>query len=220
MAKLGQAAAIDHLVIAAADLESGAAWLEERTGVTPVAGGKHAAMGTHNRLLKLGPSLYLELIAIDPAAPTPKRPRWFGLDDAAPRARLAERPRLLHWVARVPDLDAALAACPEALGDILELSRDHLCWRITVPADGLPPLGGLLPALIEWKMDEHPAANLPDACCDLMKLEGFHSDAERARRALAVLGLEHALAVFPCERDEAPGLAAYLRTPAGLIELD
>jgi len=220
LVKSGQAAAIDHLVIATADLDCGAAWLEERIGAAPVAGGRHAAMGTHNRLLRLGPALYLELIAIDRAAPAPRRPRWFGLDDAATRARLAERPRLLHWVARMPDLDTALAACPETLGDILELSRDHLRWRITVPADGLPPLGGLLPALIEWKTDKHPAAGLYDTGCELMKLEGFHPDAERARRALTALGLEHALAVFPCGRNEPAGLAAYLKTPAGLIEID
>lgn len=213
-------AAIDHLVVVVADLDSGAAWLEDKLGVTLAPGGKHAAMGTHNRLLRLGPALYLELIAIDPAAALPHRPRWFGLDDAATRARFAERPRLLHWVARVPDLDAALAACPETLGDILELSRDHLRWRITVPADGLPPLGGLLPALIEWKTDTHPASNLPDAACELMKLEGFHPDAERARRALPALGLENTLAVFSCERNEPAGLAAYLKTPAGLIEID
>lgn len=213
-------AAIDHLVVAAANLDGGAAWLEDRLGVALAQGGKHAAMGTHNRLLRLGPHSYLELIAIDPAAPAPLRPRWFGLDVAATRARLAERPRLLHWVARVPDLDAALAGCPEALGEAIELARDRLRWRISVPSDGLPPLGGLLPALIEWKTDTHPAAGLADTGCELMKLEGFHPEAARVRRALAALGLEHALAVFPCERDEPAGLAAYLRTPAGLIEID
>lgn len=213
-------AAIDHLVVAAANLDGGAAWLEDRLGVALAQGGKHAAMGTHNRLLRLGPHSYLELIAIDPAAPAPLRPRWFGLDDAATRARLAERPRLLHWVARVPDLNAALAGCPEALGEAIELARDLLRWRISVPSDGLPPLGGLLPALIEWKTDTHPAAGLADTGCELMKLEGFHPDAARVRRALAALGLEHALAVFPCERDEPAGLAAYLRTPARLIEID
>jgi hypothetical protein len=45
-------------------------------------------MGTHNRLLKLGEGFYLELIAIDPQAPPPGRPRWFGLD----RLELPVRP--------------------------------------------------------------------------------------------------------------------------------
>jgi catechol 2,3-dioxygenase-like lactoylglutathione lyase family enzyme len=44
----------DHLVLAARDLDAAAAWLEDHLGVTLAAGGKHARMGTHNRLLGLG----------------------------------------------------------------------------------------------------------------------------------------------------------------------
>lgn len=62
-------AAVDHLVVAAAGLDAGTAWLEAHLGVPLAPGGRHAAMGTHNRLLRLGPRLYLELIAIDPDAP-------------------------------------------------------------------------------------------------------------------------------------------------------
>ncbi len=213
-------AVADHLVVAAPDLDSGAAWLEAKFGARLAPGGRHAAMGTHNRLLRLGPALYLELIAVDPAAPKPGRSRWFGLDDPATRARIAERPRLVHWVARTNHLVATLAACPESLGDVLALSRDRLRWRITVTADGMPSMDGLLPALIEWETEQHPASGLPETGCELMKLEGFHADAERARSALAALGLAGTLAVFPCGQEEPPGLVAYLKTPRGLIEID
>ncbi len=214
------AAAIDHLVVAVADLELGAAWLEDRLGVPLTSGGKHAAMGTHNRLLKLGPRLYLELIAIDPAAPSPGRPRWFALDDPALRARIVERPRLIHWVARCEGIADASAASPESPGDILDLSRGDFRWRITVPADGHLPGDGLLPSLIEWKTPAHPVDSLPDAGGTLMKLEGFHPEPTRIRGALAALGLEELLAVYPAEAGEAPSLVAYLKTPAGLRELD
>ena len=83
-------------------------------GAAPAAGGKHVGMGTHNRLLAIGspafPKAYLEIIAIDPDAPPPTRPRWFGLDDPRLLARLRERPRLLHVVARSARLDDTLAA--------------------------------------------------------------------------------------------------------------
>ena len=72
---MAELAALDHLVVAARDLETGAAWLEERLGARLSAGGRHADMGTHNRLLRLGERRYLELIAIDPAGPPPARPR-------------------------------------------------------------------------------------------------------------------------------------------------
>lgn len=123
-------------------------------------------------------------------------------------------------MARCADIAAASAACPEPPGDILRLSRDGLRWRITVPNDGLPPLGGLLPALIEWETARHPAAALHETGCELMKLEGFHPDAGRVRNALSALGLDKALAVFPCGAGEPSGLVAYLKTPSGLMEID
>jgi catechol 2,3-dioxygenase-like lactoylglutathione lyase family enzyme len=137
----------DHLVLAARDLDAGAAWLESLLGVKLAQGGKHARMGTHNRLLGLGDNFYLELIAIDPDAVAPGRPRWFGLD----RADLpADRPRLIHWVARSGDIEADAARSAEPPGEILPMERGDYRWRITVPPDGHLPGDGLVPTLIQW----------------------------------------------------------------------
>ena len=75
---------LDHLVIAAHTLEQGVAWCEATLGVVPGPGGRHALFGTHNRLLRIDrpgfANSYLEVIAVDPEAPSPGRARWFGLD--------------------------------------------------------------------------------------------------------------------------------------------
>ena len=176
-------ATLDHLVVAARNLDSGARWLEEKLGVPLVAGGIHAAMGTHNRLLKLtgGERLYLELIAIDPAAPPPGRPRWFGLDDPSMQDRLAERPHLIHWVARSDVL--AREATP-AHGEILNMQRGDFRWRITVPADGRLPDEGRQPTLIQWDVPFHPAERLPESGCTLLALDT--ADSARLVARLAV----------------------------------
>src|SRR5690606_1359383 len=90
-------ARFDHLAISARSLAEGAAKVERLLGVGTVPGGRHALMGTHNRLLSLGPTEYLEVIAIDPDAPDPGRPRWFRLD------AFAGPPRLSNWVVAVDD---------------------------------------------------------------------------------------------------------------------
>lgn len=206
----------DHLVFAAHDLDAGAAWLEQRLGVAFAAGGRHARMGTHNRLLGLGDDFYLELIAIDPTAPPPGRPRWFGLDSLP----VSDRPRLIHWAARSKDIARDAAASSEDLGEILPMERGDYRWRISVPADGHLPGDSLVPTLIQWDVPFHPAQRLPEVGCRLMKLEGFHPQPARIRTALASLGLGSRLDVHACAAAEPTQLVAYLRTPSGLVELD
>src|SRR5512135_1849643 len=117
---------IDHLVITASSLPAGAEYIRQTLGVTPQVGGQHPRMSTHNCLLRLGDATYLEVIAADPAAPSPNRPRWFGLDTLEKDAP----PRLTTWVARVDDLDAAAAAVSVPLGRIESMSRAQFNWRI------------------------------------------------------------------------------------------
>lgn len=199
-----RAACLDHLVVAAASLAEGVAWCEATLGVTPGPGGAHALFGTHNRLLRLRsdahPQAYLEIIAIDPAA-TPTRPpplrRWFDLDDPALRRRLAdEGPQLIHWVASVPDIDAACARLRDLgieRGPVIEASRPTpqglLRWRITVRDDGQRLFGGALPTLIQWG-DTHPADAMAAADLSLQALRLQHPEAQRLQAALAVIGLD------------------------------
>ncbi len=168
----------DHLVVAAETLEAGAGHVEAALGARPGPGGKHPAMGTHNLLLSLGPSAYLEVIAIDPAARAPDRPRWFGLD------RFCGPPRLTSWVVRCDDLAQAVLGAPPGLGRIVRLSRGDFRWAITIPGDGELPFDGLYPGLIQWHGDAHPAAFLPDTGLRLDRLVLRHPQADRLRQAL------------------------------------
>lgn len=197
---------LDHLAVAARTLEEGVAHVERLLGVLLAPGGRHAAMGTHNRLLSLGPDVYLEVIAIDPAATPPDRPRWFGLDS------FDGTPRLTNWVARTRDLDAALALAPGGAGRPMPLSRGDLRWKMAVPDDGVLPFDGAFPALIEWQGDAHPAPRLPDRGCRLAALEIGHPRAADLSAALARLGRMNTVAVAPGPEKR---LAAIIETPLG-----
>lgn len=202
--------AIDHLMVAAADLEAGARWCEAVLGVTPGAGGRHAAMSTHNRLLHVGsaalPDVYLEIIAVDPQAPPPGRVRWFGLD----ALDLSGGPRLVHWAMRTSALDATLAewsALGVDTGRVLDLWRDtpagRLAWRLTVRDDGRLVAGGAWPTPIEWA-SEHPARRMPASPVVLrsLTLRGVPAGAVRAQGVTIA-------------DDDGPALQAVFDTPRG-----
>ena len=209
-------AALDHLVIAAATLADGIDHVATAMGATPVPGGKHATMGTHNALLRLGGETYLEIIAVDPDAPRPPWPRWFGLDDIALQSELTERPRLIGWVARCDDIDAAIAASPLPLGAVHPMQRGDYRWRITIPAGGTLPGKGLVPTLIQWDVPTHPAARLPKSNVSLAQLAGTHPEPAPLRAALAALGLEGTIAI---SYDRETRIAAMLRTPRGMVTI-
>jgi hypothetical protein len=202
---------LDHITITAPTLEAGAALLHNALVVTPQTGGEHPRMGTHNRLLRLGPALFLEVIAPNPAAPAPNRPRWFSLDHLQPDSP----PALSAWVVRTNDISASAAAASEDLGLIEPMSRGHLNWHITIPPDGSLPMDGAAPALIEWHTDNHPAAGMPDLGLWLAHLTVFHPEPDRIRRLLASLNLSAPVNVLPPAPGTRTRLAAVIGTPHG-----
>jgi Glyoxalase-like domain len=168
---------LDHLAVSCQTLDDGVAHVESVLGLRLGAGGKHAHMSTHNRLLSLG-DVYLEVIAADPDAAPPARPRWFDLDAFTGPARLT------NWVAGCNDLAAELALSPDGTGAPVVLSRGDYHWSMAVPADGKLPFDGGYPALIQWHTLS-PAPVLPDVGARLLRLEITHPQAVDLRTALA-----------------------------------
>jgi hypothetical protein len=224
-ASAGQALAVDHLVVAAATLLQGVQWCETTLGVTPGPGGEHVLMGTHNRLLSVASAgfalAYLEIIAINPAAPGPPagRQRWFGLDDPATQARLARQgPQLLHWVARSTGLaqhQAALHSLGLQPGEPVAASRATpaglLQWQMLLRPDGSTLFGGAWPTLIEWQ-GPHPAQAMPASGITLLGLKLGGGIPASARALLLMPGLEFV-------DGPGPALTVTLQTPLGSRQL-
>lgn len=206
---------VDHLTVTAPSLEAGAAFVRNALGVSPQAGGEHPRMGTHNLLLRLGDSLFLEVIAPNPSVPAPPRPRWFALDTLGPRSQ----PSLSTWVVRTTDIRATLSSASEALGNIEPMNRGALEWLISIPSDGSLPLGGVGPTLIEWHTDSHPAAGLEDRGLSLAGFELLHPDPERVSRLLQSLEIDAPVSVSALPGASTPRLVAHIETPHGLRSL-
>jgi Glyoxalase-like domain len=216
----GPAVELDHLVVAAHTLDQGVAVIQHCLGVPMAGGGTHAAMGTHNRVLRLGRGRYLEVIAIDPAGRPPAFPRWFNLDDPALQARLKIRPRLIAWVVRS---DAADTLAEEMYGQttcVRPMQRDLLRWRFAFTNDGSLPGDGLIPHMIQWTGDRHPAESMEDSGCLLVGLDGAHAVPASVQRTITSMGLDKAIAIHPVSEQRPAGLSARIKTPTGLVVLD
>ncbi|MFN9719371.1 MAG: VOC family protein, partial [Planctomycetota bacterium] len=121
---------LDHLVITCSSLDRGVAWLEEQLGCVMSSGGTHAKMGTHNAIVKIGPRVYIEVIAVHPEMERPNRDRWFGLDLIGSD----DLPQLASWVARTASLDGVISNGLWSADSISTMSRDSLDWKITIPS--------------------------------------------------------------------------------------
>lgn len=199
---------LDHIVFGCAALDEGAAWLAERLGAAEGGRGVHKMMGTHNALWNMGDA-YIELVAINPEATHPGRPRWFGLDDATTQARLAGGVRLLTWAISGAPIEPIVAAAPVPLGPVESFARDDLAWNVAVPLAGVPGLDGAFPLTLDWTAGLHPARRLPDAGIRCTRFAVRHPEIAAVRAALGTVA-------EPVDMSEGPfALVADLTGPTG-----
>jgi hypothetical protein len=208
---------IDHFVFAAATLDAGVRWLEDQIGVPLSPGGQHLAMGTHNRVLRLGADAYLEVIAVDPSLAPPSRPRWFSLDEPWMRAQLEQGPQIITWVARCDRLLEASAAYP-AFGTVTKMSRGSYAWEITIPEDGALVENGILPSLIRWRDGTSPAGTLPDRGVRLEEFRLYHPAPQHVAEALRLAGFDPAFAARHIVAGDVARIEVSLAGPRGNVD--
>ena len=206
---------IDHIVIAAHSLEQGIEYIQAELGVNIPEGGFHATMGTHNHLMRLGNDIYLELIAINPDAEIPARPRWFGLDEQLMRESLKQSPRLITWVMNTPDIQRVKQDAAFDIGTPTELRRDNLRWQIALTDDGRLLGNGLLPYVIQWHSQPHPSVGMADTGCRLLSIEIHHNRIKWVKEKLESVGAESLVNIHEIKDTRAPFLLVNIDTPVG-----
>jgi hypothetical protein len=199
---------LDHLLIGAPDLASGATWVTEHLGVTPTPGGRHPGFGTHNALTGLGGVRYLEVIAPDPEGA--------GLAPHFAWLSACTTPKLATWAVAAPDL-APIASrfeeCRVRHSEILAGSRRRpdgslLEWQMLFPDENE---GGVVPFFIRWQdPSQHPARTL-DHALGLESLSLVHPEPERLTKIFRAVGVDARI-----EKGETPRLAATVSGPLGL----
>ena len=212
---------IDHLVYGyPGSLEAAMDAFEERTGVAPAVGGRHADLGTHNALVAIGDGMYFELLCRDPSQPAPPK-LWMGVES------MGDTPSMLTWaVDRAGAMPSAVAAARTKgydPGDVEAFSRlkpdgTTLKWSLAYrhyTREQMGDGGGVVPFLIDWHASVSPAHTAPNGCV-LVGLRAEACDVPAVALRLSALGIEPAdLGLCAGARDR---LVATLRTPKGDVE--
>jgi hypothetical protein len=120
---------IDHVILAAADLDSAADRLERDHGLKAAGGGRHEGLGTHNRIVPLGGG-YLEILAVADPGEAARSPLGRAL-----AARIAETgDGLMGWAVAVEDVEPVA----ERLGtEVSTIARQGLSARLTGVAEAM-----------------------------------------------------------------------------------
>jgi Glyoxalase-like domain len=202
-------ATLDHLLWGNHDLDAAVEDLHARAGVRAAFGGFHPELGTHNALARLGPDTYLEVLAPAPSLPAGALARQLAK---------VRTPALVMWAARTSDVDVSAARARKA-GFTATLVEGHRArpgggevrWRsLFVSGHGG---GTLVPFLIEWDGEYHPAEDAPPG----LALGSFAIEASEPaalRKILAALDVK--VSVRKARRDR---LRATLETPRGRVVL-
>lgn len=208
---------LDHLTVIAPTLAEGVAHVRECLDLDVPFGQRHVYMGTHNHLLQLGGTIYLEIVALDPEGVNPGRARWFGLEGKTQVRRDWDAGRRLRgWIGRTDRIDDALKGREAIFGRKVGLPMDAPTFDFAIPDDGSLPWGGAAPSLIDRRGKARSMASIADLGARLRGFSLEHPEAEAIAALLLELGAERAPVIT-----YGPELRyrAQIDTPAGLKEL-
>jgi Glyoxalase-like domain len=205
---------LDHLSVIAPSLEEGVAHVRACLGIDIAFGRKHTHMGTHNHLLRLGSTVYLEVIAIDNGAPANAGPRWFGLDNHVDVRRAWDAgKRLRGWVASTNHFDRHMAASASSYGERRRFQSGSSSYFFSVPKDGSLPLDGMAPSLID-RQGKSPSLPLEaENGCTLLSFTMEHPNVRMIRNLYRTLNITGAPEVVQGEDFR---YTAKIQTPSGI----
>lgn len=208
---------VDHLTVVAPTLAEGVDHVRSCLDLDVPFGQRHGYMGTHNHLLRLGGTVYLEIVALDPWGAAPPRMRWFGLDDQkSVRADWEAGRRLRGWVARTNAIDRVLAGREIIFGAKVGLPWDSPTFFFAIPSDGSLPLDGAAPSIIDRRGKPRAMDAIADRGATLRSFSLEHPDDVAISALYRELLIDRPPAI---SRGDSLRYRALIETGAGVKEL-
>jgi hypothetical protein len=188
-------------------------YVENLLGVRPIIGGRHPNLGTHNALVSLGETTYLEIVAPDPGLEAPERGRF--LEES-----FDNEPKLATWVMRTEEIES-LASHTKANGLNLgavqagrRVTPDGriISWKVTDSYEWAHD--GAIPFLISWGDTPHPATTTPKAG-ELINLIIESPHPEQLKKTFNLLGVN-----IEIKKAAKLKLTATVNTDRGIITIE
>ena len=162
---------LDHIVFGSYTLEEGTEFVENilQTKLSDI--GYHKEMGTHNRVIRISETIYLEVISIDPKISNLNNKKWFNLDNPNLQSKLKKLPQIIGYVIEYKDFNMSKYYDP-----FFEASRSNYKWQFAMPTyknniiDSEIISTGIIPSLISWK-SEKPIYQMKKNQFELISLE-------------------------------------------------
>ena len=146
---------LDHIVFGSVTLEEGTEFVENLLQAKLSDIGYHKDMGTHNRVIRIGEEVYLEVVAIDPKVTNLKNRKWFNLDNLNLKSRLKKSPQIIGYV-----IENNNNGISKYYDPFFEASRASYKWQFAMPSNINNILDreiierGIVPSLISWKSEK------------------------------------------------------------------
>ncbi len=146
---------LDHVVFGSSTLEEGTEFVENILQAKLSDIGFHKDMGTHNRVIRIGEKVYLEVVAIDPKRKNLKNRKWFNLDNSNLQSKLTKSPQIIGYVVENNNRNINKYYDP-----FFEASRDRYKWKFAMPTFNNNILDseiietGIIPCLISWESEK------------------------------------------------------------------
>ena len=135
-------------------------------------------MGTHNRVVKISKSVYLEVISIDPNCGHLNSKRWFNLDSLKLQSQLRKSPQVIGYV--IENVGIKILKYYEPF---FKASRGDYKWKFAMPGTKATiladqtHLNGIIPSLINWE-SEKPINKMQDNHLNLERIEVLLSESQ------------------------------------------
>ncbi len=162
---------LDHIVFGSLTLEEGTEFIENILQAKLSDIGYHKDMGTHNRVIRIGKNVYLEVVAIDPKIRILNDRIWFNLDNPNLQSKLKKSPQIIGYVIESKNINITKYYDP-----FFRASRNNYEWHFAMPTfrnnilDSEIIETGIIPSLITWK-SEKPINQMKENQFELINFE-------------------------------------------------